>query len=199
MRAHQQVTSPRWRGLIAMLTLAGTAMTAAACSSAPPQGQVASLPGRSAGTQAPSKLTAAQSDRDMIDFARCMRSHGVQVPDPVHIPGHAGVSIQVPQQSAANRPAYTACIHFIQPIISMKAAGRAAQAAPHLHALTEYARCMRGHDINMLDPNPQGALNLGNVPGITSDFGRYSPQFRAADSACRHFLPAGVHDDGTGP
>jgi len=37
------------------------------------------------------------------------------------------------------------------------------------------------------------------VPGITSDFGRYSPQFRAADTACRHLLPTGVHDDGTGP
>jgi hypothetical protein len=55
---------------------------------------------------------------------------------------------------------------------------------------------MRSHDIDMLDPNPQGSLNLG---GITSDFGRYSPQFRAADSACRHLLPAGVHDDGSGP
>jgi hypothetical protein len=58
---------------------------------------------------------------------------------------------------------------------------------------------MRSHDINMLDPTPLGELNLGHVPGITSDFGRYSPQFRAADAACRHFLPAGVRDDGTGP
>ena len=55
------------------------------------------------------------------------------------------------------------------------------------------------HDIAMLDPNSFGALNLGPVPGITNDFGRYSPQFRAADAACRHLLPAGVHDDGTGP
>ena len=67
---------------------------------------------------------------------------------------------------------------------------------PHLIA---YARCMRAHDIAMLDPNSSGALNLGQVPGIDNDFGRYSPQFRAADAACRHLLPAGVHDDGTGP
>jgi hypothetical protein len=58
---------------------------------------------------------------------------------------------------------------------------------------------MRAHDIAMLDPTPEGELNLGRVPGINNDFGRYSPQFRAADSACRHFLPASVHDDGTGP
>jgi hypothetical protein len=58
---------------------------------------------------------------------------------------------------------------------------------------------MRGHDIALQDPTPQGDLNLGRVPGITGNFGRYSPQFRAADAACRHFLPPDVHDDGTGP
>jgi hypothetical protein len=58
---------------------------------------------------------------------------------------------------------------------------------------------MRARDIAMLDPTPDGQLSLGQVPGITSDTGRYSPQFRNADAACRHLLPAGIHDDGTGP
>jgi len=135
----------------------------------------------------------------MISFTRCMRSHGVQMSDPVHRPGHAGLSIDLPERGPATSAAYAACTHFIQVILSDKSAGAAAQAAPHLAALTRYAQCMRGHDINMLDPTPQGELNLGNVPGITSDYGRYSPQFRAADTACRHFLPAGIRDDGTGP
>ncbi len=81
----------------------------------------------------------------------------------------------------------------------MKNANAAAQAAPLMPALTRYARCMRAHDINMLDPTREGDLNLGRVPGVPKRFGRYSPQFRAADAACRHFLPASVHDDGTGP
>jgi hypothetical protein len=59
---------------------------------------------------------------------------------------------------------------------------------------------MRAHDITMLDPNAQGQLNLGTVPGMASnDFGRYSPQFRSADATCRHLLPPGVTDDGSGP
>ena len=120
-----------------------------------------------------------------------MRSHGVQVSDPVHRPGHAGLSIDMPSRGPATNAAYAACIHFIQANITAKQAGAAAKAAPHLAALTRYAQCMRSHDINMLDPTPLGELNLGHVPGITSDFGRYSPQFRAADAACRHFLPAG--------
>ena len=115
-----------------------------------------------------------------------MRGHGVQASDPVHHPGHAGLSIDMPSRGPATNAAYAACIHFIQANITAKQAGAAARAAPHLAALTRYAQCMRSHDINMLDPTRLGELNLGHVPGITSDFGRYSPPFRAADAACRH-------------
>jgi hypothetical protein len=66
-------------------------------------------------------------------------------------------------------------------------------------ALIHYAECMRTHAVPMLDPNPLGQLNLGNVAGISNGFGRYSPQFRTADQACRRVLPTTVHDDGTGP
>ena len=160
---------------------------------------VASVSGHAGATAPARPLTQQQSDQDMVGFARCMRGHGVQMPDPSHRPGHAGLSIDMPSRTASNSAAYAACTHFIAPVLAQKAAGAAAQAAPELPALTRYARCMRGHDINMLDPTSQGELNLGRVPGITDDFGRYSPQFRSADAACQNFLPADVHDDGTGP
>ena len=162
---------------------------------------MASLGGHHGDSAAGQQLTQAQSDRDMVNFARCMRAHGVAMPDPVHIPGHSGLSLEFtatpgPQTRAAN----AACQHFIGPIIQAKQAGAAAAMSPaRLAKLTDYARCMRAHDIPMLDPTSFGALNLGNPPGVSSDFGRYSPQFRTADTACRHLLPAGVHDDGTGP
>ena len=187
--------------VVVAAVLAGAAVLAAGCSSAasgPGPAPVASLSGHAVASSAQA-LTEAQSDQDMISFARCMRAHGVQMSDPVHHPGHAGLSIDMPERGPATSAAYAACTHFIQAIIQAKQAGAAAEAAPHLAALTRYAQCMRSHDINMLDPTPLGGLNLGHVPGITSDFGRYSPQFRAADAACRHFLPAGVRDDGTGP
>lgn len=186
--------------------LVAVAVAAAGCSSAasqpgPGSAPVASLSGHAAAAQpgAGQPPTQQQSDQDMISFARCMRSHGVQMSDPTHRPGHAGLSIDMPTRDSATSAAYAACIHFMAAIIQAKSAGAASQAAPHLAELTRYARCMRSHDINMLDPTPQGELNLGSVPGITSDFGRYSPQFRAADAACRHLLPAGVRDDGSGP
>jgi hypothetical protein len=186
--------------------LAGLAVLMAACSSGggsgPGNARVASLAAGSShtGHAQAGPPTAAQSDLDMVHFARCMRSHGVQMSDPFHQPGHTGLSVNMPTQDAATRPAYAACNHFMQPIIQAKEAHAATQMTPaHLAALTRYAECMRSRDISMLDPTTTGALSLGNVPGITSDFGRYSPQFRAADTACRHFLPAGVQDDGTGP
>ena len=186
---------PAW--VVAVLVV----VAAAGCSSAvsgPGSAPVASLSGHATASAAQA-LTTQQGDQNILSFTRCMRSHGVQMSDPVHHPGHAGLSIDMPSRSPENNAAYAACIHFIQANITAKQAGAAAQAAPHLAALTRYAQCMRSHDINMLDPTQLGELNLGHVPGITSDFGRYSPQFRAADAACRHFLPAGVRDDGTGP
>jgi hypothetical protein len=186
---------PGW--VVALLVV----VAAAGCSSAasgPGSAPVASLSGHATASAAQA-LTTQQGDQNILSFTRCMRSHGVQMSDPVHRPGHAGLTIDMPSRAPANSAAFAACIHFIQANITAKQAGAAAQAAPHLPALTRYARCMRSHDINMLDPTPFGDLNLGHVPGITSDFGRYSPQFRAADAACRHFLPAGIRDDGTGP
>jgi len=182
--------------------LAVLAVLAAGCSSAsrgPGNAPVASLSGTGRATSAAHPLTQQQGDQNIVSFAGCMRSHGVQVSDPVHRPGHAGLSIDLPSRGPATNAAYAVCIHFIQANIEAKQSAAAAQAAPHLAALTRYAQCMRSHDINMLDPTPLGELNLGHVPGITSDFGRYSPQFRAADAACRHFLPTGIRDDGTGP
>ncbi len=189
-----------FRRLITFAALPALTLAMAACSGSRSTGrQVANLPGGSARQASSARLTEAQSDKDMVDFTHCMRAHGVQMPDPFHRPGHAGLSIEVPPQTSATRPAFVACTHFIEPIIAMKNAHAQSVMAPLIPALTRYARCMRSHDINMLDPTQEGELNQGRVPGISNDFGRYSPQFRAADTACKHFLPASVHDDGTGP
>jgi hypothetical protein len=187
-------------GALAVAIVSGA--TLAACSSSPPGREVASLPGHNAsasgasGTQMPS---VGQSEQDFVHFAQCLRAHGVNEPDPHHRPGHVGLSLDMPADTPANRPALAACNHFIAKVVAAKEAGAGRELASWLPSLVRYASCMRSHDIPMLDPGPQGQLNLGDVPGITSDFGRYSPQFRAADAACRHLLPHGVRDDGTGP
>jgi hypothetical protein len=184
----------------ALAALALTAVAVAGCGGGATTPTVASLAGHhgSAGSGS-GGLTEAQGDADMVQFTSCMRAHGVQMADPYHRPGHVGLTIAMPARDSGTEVAFRACLHFIQPIINMKERGAAEKAAPYLPALTRYAECMRAHGIDMLDPTPQGALNLGHVPGINYSFGRYSPQFRAADARCRHVLPAFVRDDGTGP
>jgi hypothetical protein len=188
---------------VAAALVAGLAgVMAAGCSSGSSGPGVASLAGQHASSDtvaAGTGQTSAQLDQDFVNFARCLRQHGVNEPDPFHRPGHSGLSVYVPTPSPATRPALAACNHFLAAVEAMKAAGARSELTRWLPSLVRYAACMRSHDIPMLDPGPQGQLNLGNVPGITSDFGRYSPQFRAADTACRHLLPRAVHDDGTGP
>jgi hypothetical protein len=173
-----------------------------ACSSGNPGQSVASLPGHASTTNAASASATpsqTQTDQDIVHFTHCLRAHGVNEPDPFTRPGHSGLTFEMPPDMAVNHAAIAACEHFISKLVAAKQAGASAQLAHWLPSLVRYAACMRAHDVPMLDPGPEGQLNLGNVPGITSDFGRYSPQFRAADHACRHLLPAGVHDDGTGP
>jgi len=188
----------RHRGAVIAATAAlfAAALLITACSSSSSGPQVASLGGHRGGAAVSSRITTAQSDQDMLNYARCMRAHGVNQPDPVHIPGHTGLSLVTSATPPPSRAATAACTHFLQPIIQGKAA---AMTPARIAALASYARCMRSHDIPMLDPTSTGELRLGTVPGISSDFGRNSPQFRGADAACRHLLPAGIHDDGTGP
>ena len=190
----------RWRQLVgtAAIVAAGGVLVSA-CSTSPPASSVASLPSRGGATTT-TALTTQAADQAMINFAHCLRNHGLaSEPDPTHVAGHTGLSLEVPARTSSTSDALDACDHFIDTLVETKLAKAAAIAPGRLQALTNYARCMRSRDINMLDPDQYGALNLGHVAGVSSDFGRYSPQFRQADGACRHLLPPGVHDDGSGP
>ena len=186
------MTPPRGINGLAAAWMAFAICAICACSSGQSGPSVAGLPRHSA--RPPTALTQVQKFQRLVKFAECMRSHGIDVPDPrpgaFQIPGATD-----PITTAAMR----ACQHWLPSLDPSSGVRPNANLAAELPGLIAYARCMRGRDIAMLDPNSFGALNLGQVPGITNDFGRHSPQFRAADAACRHLLPAGVHDDGTGP
>jgi len=96
MSTHARQRQARSRRILAVLALSLTATAVAACTSGTAGRQVAHLPGHAAGSPAAPQLTEAQSDRDMVDFAHCMRARGVQMPDPIHRAGHAGLSIELP-------------------------------------------------------------------------------------------------------
>lgn len=148
----------------------------------------------------------SRGDQAFLQFTVCMRHHGVQMADPYHRSGHAGLTLDLPEKTPATTRAYSSCNDLIASVAAMKAAGMQAREngmsyeqrrARHL-GLLHYADCMRARGIPMLDPDANGNLSLGNVPG-TAPTGRYTPLFRRADHACRGLLPTGVADNGTGP
>jgi hypothetical protein len=145
-------------------------------------------------------------DRAFLSFTQCMRRHGVHMSDPYQRAGHSGLTLDLPTKTPATIRAYSGCQHIIASVIAMKVAGMQARqqalspqqaTARHL-GLLHYARCMRSHGIPMLDPDANGNLDLGNVPGIAG-VGRYTPLFRSADHTCRSLLPSGIRDNGSGP
>jgi hypothetical protein len=140
------------------------------------------------GTTSSGKSPASSSDRgtgDATAYSACMRSHGVpNFPDPdengrLLVKGGAdGLRLNTPQ----GRKAAQACAH-LQPN-----GGRltAAQEAKDLQAFLTYARCMRSHGVRRFpDPKPGGGLQIGPKLGVDPR----TPQFQAAQAACRKVVP----------
>jgi hypothetical protein len=186
-----------------ILALAVLAAVLAACSGggAKPSG-VATLddPAASTSPDGSAAPSASVSPQDaMLAFAKCMREHGVDMPDPVvnadggmsvTIGATAGESIDATKMQAANE----AC----KDLMPGPTNGGPAQMTPEQQdAMLAFAKCMRAHGVNMPDPDfgTGGAIQIG-ADGIAFD----SPTFKAADDACRSImtdaLPGIVRSDG---
>ena len=94
------------RGLAAVAWLALAICAICACSSGRAGPSVASLPSQSA--RPSTTLTQAQQFHRLVQFAECMRSHGIDVPDP------QGNSFQIP---VATDPATTAAMRACQQLL----------------------------------------------------------------------------------
>ena len=151
-------------GLIGLATAAvALSLGAGACGSAKGNA-VASLSGHTSTTAAASHDRAASKkefEDAMLDYAKCMREHGVDMPDPtfsdtgggkgmftVGAPGGAGPG----KDSTAFTNADKAC----KPILD-KAQQDMPQPTPEEEAKMRdnalaFARCMRDHGVDMPDP-----------------------------------------------
>jgi hypothetical protein len=123
-----------------------------------------------------------------LKFAKCMRDHGIDMPDPKK---DANGRIKVMAKARANsagadnakmRAAQNACQKYL------KAGGvkapSAAEQAEAKDAMLAYTRCMRQQGVKIRDPefSNGGILNRAGGPGQTNPD---SPKFKAADKVCR--------------
>jgi hypothetical protein len=142
-----------------------------------------------------------------LKFSKCMREHGIDMPDPKRV-GDGGISISGPAGGPGKarlkrgvpdpkmKTAEAACSKY------MKMGGGGppmdpAQQARMQDAFFAYARCMRGKGVNMPDPKVtsrgvemsiQGGPASASSGGGPGGPGPESPAFKAADTACHHFL-----------
>jgi hypothetical protein len=135
-----------------------------------------------------------------LKFSKCMREHGVDMPDPQRV-GKGGIKVSGGKGVDFNDPktkvAQSACQKYMR--IGGGETLDPAKRAKLQEAALSYARCMRGHGVDMPDPKlagnggltfqagPGGPRSNGSGPkglGVNPD----SPKFKSADEACNHFL-----------
>jgi hypothetical protein len=130
------------------------------------------------GTATPSASAAVDKAEANRRFARCMREHGVDVPDP----GPDG-NIQFDANAAQDRnqavTAASACQQYLPN------GGTLQNLSPEqLEQARAFAKCMREHGVDMPDPDPNTGVSAILNSGI--DFN--SPTFKAAADACKSLV-----------
>jgi hypothetical protein len=135
-----------------------------------------STPPKSGGPAAADNSGKSDEDK-MRDFAKCMREHGVDMPDPKPAGDGKGMSIAIQGDSGDASKAEAAqkeCKHLMPNGGEMKP-----PSAEELDKMRKDAKCMRDHGIDMPDPDPtgKGATRIGG-PGDDPT------KFEAAAKAC---------------
>lgn len=158
----------------------------AACSGGATPSGVATLQSPGAGEADPSASPSASLDPETarLEFARCMREHGIDLPDP----GSGGAS--GPITIGGNGPdvekmqdAMEACQRFLG-----DAVGAPAEIDPEMQdKMLEFAKCMRENGVDFADPDFSGGggrIQIGGPGGIDPS----SDEFQAAQEACQSIL-----------
>jgi hypothetical protein len=138
------------------------------------------------------------SEGTALQFAECMRSHGVrQFPDP----GQSGGPAFGPGSALKSSPAFGSALTKCNKLVpggGPTAAAAPAPSATDLHAAVVWAECVRKHgEPNFPDPSTSARSGLvfrGIVFPVGAQFDFQSPAFKQAQAACG-FGPGG----GKGP
>ncbi|MEV4516173.1 hypothetical protein AB0K00_45330 [Dactylosporangium sp. NPDC049525] len=141
----------------------------AACSST--TGPSVATAGGGAGVSASPSVDKAEANRR---FAKCMREHGVEVPDPGP-DGELQMSGDIDRGKAAE--AMSACQQLLPN------GGTLSNLSPEqLEQARAFAKCMREHGIDMPDPDPaSGVADMLGNGAIDIN----SAKFRDAANACK--------------
>ena len=183
------MTARGWAG--AVLAALALTLALAACGGEDADAQVASLGGTT---------TSAEEDDDgsgdadegnpeeaMLAYARCMREHGIDVPDPqVDEDGRTEFRLVRPRGNEEKfEEAQEACGEHLEDARPRNLDPEQEQEIRE--AMLAFAKCMREHGVDMPDPEfGEGGRGTVRMRGnIDPD----DPEFREAEEACRDLRP----------
>lgn len=140
----------------------------------------------------------------MLDYAACMREHGIDMPDPNMNGGGSVIEIEATSSGADAggsiedmlggefMAAERACSDLLGAMTSEHDPKLEAEI---MEALLAHTECMREHGIDVSDPNMSGGVIVMEANDLEgTDF--LSDEYVAAEQACRDVLPFG--DEGLG-
>ena len=149
--------------------------------------------------------TKDQSDKNpedaMLDFARCMREHGVDMPDPDTSGGGPGVvtfraggpasaGTKLDADTSKFQEAHEACKDLMGDVGPINMSPEQQQEMQD-QALA-FSRCMREHGVNMPDPTFDGGGVMMKIDG-DGGLDPSDPKFEEAQQACGSaFGPGGA-------
>jgi hypothetical protein len=168
------------------LSLLAAMIGLAACGSSDPTA--------TAGASTSARSSSVNSGKS-LQFAKCMRSHGVSnFPDPG---SGGGINLQIqktPNSTSVNGvevngPAFQSAMQACRSYLPNGGRPSAAQTAKIRAQALAMSRCMRSHGVpNFPDPTfqsgPNGVVGVGIRIGQNSGVNPSSPQFQAAQKAC---------------
>ena len=181
--------------LLAALAVALLAAVASGCGSSGGDDGVAALDTGASAAASSDSTTPGDAEQDpqeaALEWARCMREHGVDVPDPevgsggrVTVRRRAGTRID-----ASNEKFQAAVEECGTPLGNARPQLTEEQREQLQETMLKFAKCMREHGVDMPDPDFSGGGGLFRVGGpgrggVNPD----DPDFQKAQEACQPIL-----------
>jgi hypothetical protein len=179
------MTARGWAG--AALAALALTLALAACGGEGSEAQVAALGGATTTTEdeAPSS-EEGDPEEALLAYARCMREHGVDVPDPqVDGSGRATFRMLRPRgNERAFQEAEEACREHLERVRPRNLDPE--QQEELREAMLAFAQCMREHGVDI--PDPEFGEGGGDAVRLR-DIDPNDPTFREAEEACRDLRP----------
>jgi hypothetical protein len=136
------------------------------------------------GASAPTASTSATTGADGLKFAACMRQNGIDMPDPDPSSTGGGGGLRALSGTIDQTKLNAALLKCQQ---YRPAGGASALADPaNQKALQALASCMRGHGVDVPDPDPVKGFAgmIGQLQTLQSD-----PDWSSALTACQSLVP----------